>query len=251
MDMDVSFHEFLVGETCKFRMSLDVLESYLSRLLHDISEVSGHAELTLALAHRAFDEKDFSSHLGPCEAGNNARCLIALLNVMRVCRKSEIFSEMILLQNLRILLFEGDLLRSDTGYLCDLLLKSAYTGFTCVFINDLRKGCLVYTKLSLLESMLVQLLRYQIVLRNLHLLLSKVSAYIDHLHTVLESRLDVIDVIGSRDEEDVRQIVIYIEIVVMECRILLRIEGLKQCRRRITLEITAELIYLVEHNHRI
>ena len=76
--------------------------------------------------------------------------------------------------------------------------------------------------------MLSELLRHKIVLCNLHLLLSKVTAHIDHLHTVLESRLDCLDIVCCSNEEHIREIVIHIKIVIVESDILLRIECLEK-----------------------
>ena len=107
-------------------MSLEILEGDLRRLLHHVAEVSGHAEYTLALADRALDEEDLASHLSPCEAGNDAGSLIALLHVMRVGRKAEILAKMFLLHGLRIFLLEGYLLGCHARNLGDLLLEATY-----------------------------------------------------------------------------------------------------------------------------
>ena len=99
--------------------------------------------------------------------------------------------------------------------------------------------------------MLTDLLRHKVILCDLHLLFCKVTAHIDHLHTVLQSRLDGVDAVGCRDEENIRQVVVNVKIVIVERCVLLRIKGLKQSRRRIALEVAAELVDLIKHNHRI
>ena len=251
MDMYVLFHELLVGHTRHFRMGLDVLVGDLRRFLHHVTEVSGHAERALSLAYRALDEEDLTSHLGPCEAGNDSRSLIALLHVMRVGRKAEILPQMILLYGLRIFLLEGYLLCCHARHLGDLLLETAHARLACIFVNDLCERALVELELTFFETMLLDLLRHEIVLRDLDLLLCEVSADIDHLHTVLEGRLNAVYIVRRGDKQDVRKIVIDIEVVIMEGRILLRIKGFKESRRRIALEVAADLVNLVEHNHRI
>ena len=98
-----------------------------------------------------------------------------------------------------------------------------------VLVDYLHYCSLVKLELRLVQAMLLRLFRYEIVLGDLILLLSKISAHIDHLHTVLESRLDVLDVVRSSDKQYIRQIVVDIEVVIVECRILLRIKSLKKC----------------------
>ena len=86
---------------------------------------------------------------------------------------------------------------------------------------------------------------------NLEFFLCQIAAYIDHLHTVLQGRLDGLDIVGSGDEHDIRQIIIYVEIIVMERRILLRIKRFQKCRRWIALDVLCEFVHFIEHNHRV
>ena len=93
--------------------------------------------------------------------------------------------------------------------------------------------------------MLLQLSRYEVVLGYRRLLLRKVSAHLYHLHPVPECRLDGGRGVGRRDEQHVGEVVVYVQIVVMERGVLLRVERLQQCGRRVPLEIAADLVYLV------
>ena len=77
--------------------------------------------------------------------------------------------------------------------------------------------------------MLLQLLRKEIILGYLIFFLRKITAHIDHLHTILEGRLNILDVVCSCDEEHIRKIIIYIQIVIMECSILLWVKRFKKC----------------------
>ena len=89
------------------------------------------------------------------------------------------------------------------------------------------------------------------MLGNLEFLFCEISGDIDHLHPVLESRLNVVDIVGRRDEKDIRKIVVNVKIVIMESCILFRIKDFQQCRRRISLDVAAELVNLVKHDYRI
>ena len=120
-----------------------------------------------------------------------------------------------------------------------------------IFIDDPGNRALLELQLTLLQTVLLHLLRHEVVLRDLILFLCKITADIDHLHTVLQSRLDSVDVVGRRDEKDVRQVVIYIEIIIVERCILLRIKRFKKCRRWIPLYILGKFVHLIQDNHRI
>ena len=232
-------------------MSLDILVSDLSRFLHHVTKVSGHRKVALALAYRAFDEKDLTSHSCPGKACNHSRSLIALLHIVRIGRKTEIFAKMLFLYDSRIFLFESNFLGCYTSHFGNLLFKTSDTGLVSIFIDDLRDGSLVELELSFLQAVLLYLLRNQIVLCYLILLFRQITAHIDHLHTVLESRLDGIDAVRCRNEKYIRQIIVNIKIIIVESRILLRIKSFKERRRRISLYILCKLVHFIKYDHRI
>ena len=99
--------------------------------------------------------------------------------------------------------------------------------------------------------MLLKLLRYKISLCNLQFFLCEITAHVYHFHTVLQCRLDAVDIVGCRDEEYVGQVVIDVQVVIMECCILLWVKRFKKRRRRIAFEITAYLVDLVENDYRV
>ena len=57
--------------------------------------------------------------------------------------------------------------------------------------------------------------------------------------------------VGRRDEQHLRQIELDVEIVIPERVVLRRIEHLEQRRRRIAAPVGAELVDLVQHDHRV
>ena len=99
--------------------------------------------------------------------------------------------------------------------------------------------------------MFLQLLGNQIVLRDLELLFGQIAGHVDHLHAVLQGRLDGGDAVRRRDEQDVRQIIVDVQIIVVEGAVLLRIQGLEQRAGRVALEVGGELVDLVQDDDRI
>ena len=99
--------------------------------------------------------------------------------------------------------------------------------------------------------MLGDLLRHQVALGDLQLLLAGVAGDLQHLHAVEQRRGDRIQHVRRRDEDDVRQIEVHLQVVVGERRVLFGVEDLQQRGRGIAAEISAQLVDLVEHEHRI
>ena len=226
--MDILLDELLVRKTGKFRMGLDVLVCDLRRLLHHVSEVTCHGKSALALADRALDEEDLSSHRCPCQTGHHSRSLVTLLNIMRISRKSQILTKMRRFDSLVILLAESQFLHRHTAYLGNLLLKSTHSRFTGIILDDTGQRILSKTEIVARKTMFFLLLRKEISLRDLHLLLSKITADVYHLHTVPEGRLDGLYIVCSRDEQHIRKVVVDIQIIVVESGVLLRIESLEK-----------------------
>ena len=87
-------------------------------------------------------------------------------------------------------------------------------------------------------------------LGDLDLLVLRVAGDADDLHAVHQRRRDV-ERVGRRHEHHVRQVVVDLEVMVVERRVLLGVQHLEQRRRRIAAEIHAHLVDLVEQEQRI
>ena len=95
--------------------------------------------------------------------------------------------------------------------------------------------------------MILTLLRQDVALCDLHLLRLGVSRNLDDLHTVAQRRRNRVELIRGGNEEHLRKIELYFEVVVLEGCVLLRVEHFEKSRRRITAEVRAELVDLIEH----
>ena len=108
-------------------------------------------------------------------------------------------------------------------------------------------------KLDLLrgDAILLDLPGNEIAEGDVLLLLLAVALQEDQFHAVKQGRRNRIQHIRGADEQGLRQIEWDIEIVIAEGVVLLRIQRLEQCRRRIAAEVAAQLVDLVEHHHRV
>ena len=82
----------------------------------------------------------------------------------------------------------------------------------------------------------LELTRQQILLRDLRLLLLRVTGEVDDLHAVEQRAGNVLDEVRRRDEQYLAQIERDAEVVIGECVVLRGIENLEQRARRIALE---------------
>ena len=105
--------------------------------------------------------------------------------------------------------------------------------------------------LVLAQSVALDLPRPQVALRDRDLLVGGVSVEADHLHAVEERARDRLGHVPRRDEEDLREVELDVEVVVAERVVLGGVEHLEQRRGGISAPVCADLVDLVEHDHRV
>src|SRR5262249_11906093 len=74
---------------------------------------------------------------------------------------------------------------------------------------------------------------------------------LDDLHAVAQWAGDGVELIGGGDEQRVRQVEGHVQVGVLEGVVLRRVQHLQQRRRRITAIVGAQLVDLVEDDHRV
>ena len=102
-----------------------------------------------------------------------------------------------------------------------------------------------------LEPGPVQLPWQQVAARDRDLLVLGVAVQRDELHPVQQRRRDGVHHVRGGDEQHVGQVQLDLEVVVAEGVVLRRVEHLEQRRRRVTPVVGAELVDLVQQDHRV
>ena len=221
------------------------------RLLHHVAEVAREAQLSLARGQHRLHIEDVAAHLGPCEPRNDAHhvghlVLLAqelghaenLLHVGRRERRLEPFAE-------------SDLFGAGAGDLGQMLVERPHARLAGVARNDALHHLGRQRELLFADAVRGTLLGQQVVQRDADLLLHQVARDVDHLHAVAQRRGYIAHVVGRGDEEHFRQVVFHVEVVVVESRVLLRVEHLQQRARRIAVVRNRNLVHLVEDDDRI
>ena len=140
-------------------------------------------------------------------------------------------------------------------YLVYLAVKLSDTALPRILLYDLYNGLLVELDILVLvedETIVLTVALHKVALGNLVFLLCGVSCQLYQLHTVEQWSWKPSKVVGCTYEEHIREVIVNVEIVVMECDILLRVKHFEQGRCRVAVDSRlCYLVYLVEDEDRI
>ena len=154
--------------------------------------------------------------------------LVALDIVVEGRGKAQVFLQVFGADDAGKLLPQRHLLGGDAGHLGNLLFQRTHPALVGVLIHDMLQGFVGERKFIGLEPVLGELLGNQVLMGDLEFFLGQVSAYVDHFHTVLQGRLDAANPVGGGDEQNVREVVVHVQVVVVEGTVLLRIQGFEK-----------------------
>src|SRR6266540_7048012 len=239
----------------------DVAEGGPRRLLHHLADLPGEGEvLVLAVDDRGLDRQHVAAGLRHGDAGGRADLVLLFRQAEVEPLRSEIVVELVE-RDLDLLgLVLGDGARHLAADRADLTLEVADAGLPRVATDDLAKhlvvddqpllvGRVAVLRLLLGEPVLLQLPRHEVALGDVHLLVFRVAGETDDLHAVVKRRDDRVLDVRRRDEDDLRQIVRHLDVVVGERVVLLGVKDLEERRARVAAEVRADLVDLVEHEH--
>ena len=103
--------------------------------------------------------------------------------------------------------------------------------------------------LALLEPRTLALARPQVAAGDRHLLVGGVPVEADHLHAVEQRPGDRLRHVRGRDEEDLGEVDLDVEVVVAERRVLRGVEHLEQRGGGVAAPVGPDLVDLVEQDH--
>ncbi len=235
-------------------MSLHVLQGDDGTFLHHVAQISGQRELTgLAFGERCLDEENLSAYACPGQSGHHAGVIVALIDVAIEWRLTQqVF-------NLRRVDGRGRQFslqsfaesKLSQGFV-NLLFQLSHAALTCILLDNLFQSLLGKLELwvVLVESCVLQLTGNKVAFGYLNLLLGDVSRHLDDLHTVEQRARNGVEVVGSGNEERLGEVVVYVEEVVVEGRVLLWVEHFEQCRRRVAIDsVLCHLVNLIENEY--
>ena len=132
----------------------------------------------------------------------------------------------------------------------NLTLQAAHARFPAVIPDQVADGLVGDDPFLFLEAVILTHLRNQVALGDLQLLVLGVASDADDLHAVQQG-LGHVERVRRRHEHHVRQVIVDLQIVIVERRVLLRIEHFQQRRGRIAAMVHAHLVDLVQKEQRV
>mmetsp|Transcript_101212 Transcript_101212/g.325188 ORF Transcript_101212/g.325188 Transcript_101212/m.325188 type:complete len:529 (-) Transcript_101212:1364-2950(-) len=102
-----------------------------------------------------------------------------------------------------------------------------------------------------LDAMCVHRLWYEELVGDGHLLLKDITGQPDDLHSIQQRPRNRVCDVGRANEQCLGQVHRSVQVQIAEGRILSRIEDLQQGRGRIAAEVSAQLVDLVDQDHRV
>ncbi len=144
-----------------------------------------------------------------------------------------------------------DLDRDRAEHRADLALEVTHAGLARVAVDDLEQRVIGDLAAIVGQAVILELLGHEELARDVLLVLPRVTRELDDLEAIAERPRDRIELVRGRDEQHLGEVEVDLEVVVAERRVLLRVQDLEQRRRRVAPKIVAELVDLVEHEHRV
>ena len=133
----------------------------------------------------------------------------------------------------------------------DLALQVADAGFAGVLADDRDDGVVVEGEVLFRQAGCFSLLLEQVIPGDFELFDLGVAVQAQDFHAVLERRRDGVQHVGGGYEQDLREVVVDVEVVILEGRVLLRVEDFEQRRSRVAAEVGGHLVHFVEQEDRI
>ena len=212
----------------------------------------GYCQAFLPVHGGGLDEEDFSADARHGQPGSNAGHLSPFGDLRMELRTPQVVANVLTVD----LNGGGQLSALDTG--CglakqapQLALEVADAGLTGVVDDDPAQRLIADGHLVRREAVAVELPPKQVIPRDGQFLLLGVAVEPDDLHPVEQRRRDGVGDIRRRDEQDFGKIQIDLEIVIPERVVLRWVQHFEQRRRGIAPPVAADLVDLVEHDHRV
>ena len=151
----------------------------------------------------------------------------------------------------RLDLSRRDARRGLAQHRAELALELADAGLARVLGDDGLDRLVRDRDLVLAKPVPLDLPRPEVAARDRGLLVDRVAVEADDLHPVEQRAGDRVGDVRGRDEEDLGEVELDVEVVVAERVVLRRVEHLEQRRGRVAAPVGADLVHLVEQDHRV
>ena len=220
-------------------------------LLHHFADLAGHLQAPFTGIAARLDEEHVSPGGGDGEAGGNAGVGGAPSHLALEPARPQPFTNSALVHPEALAPAARYLRRRLAADGRELPLEVPDAGLACVLARDQAERPFGEDRLPRPEAVRLELFRDEVSPRDPELLLLGVARQLDHVHPVEQRRRDRLHLVRGADEENLREVERQVEIVVPERRVLLGVEHLEHRARRVAAVVRAELVDLVDQEHRV
>ncbi len=210
-------------------MTAGIADGRSTRFLHDLAQLAGQDQITLAFHDGDFDRQQIAADAGHRGARRHPDLVLLFGKPILVARHTQI--------GLDIVIADRDVLgrriaRQLSGGLAgertDLAFEIAHPRFAGVFTNQSPQRVLGQRQLFVRNPMRLHGFRNEIALGDLQFLDLGISRDLDDFHAVAQRWWNRFQHIGGRNENDLGEIERHFQIVIGEGRILFGIEHFQQ-----------------------
>ena len=233
----------------KFGVRPQVAHRRLRALPHRLAEEPGEGQAPFAGHSGRFNEQNFAAGRRPGEAGGHAGDARAVGRLAEIAGRPQQFGDHRQSDGHELLPPFRVLTRDLAADRRDLSLKVAQAGFAGVVGDHFLDRAGADDQVFRGQAVGVKLLGDDVFLGDQRLLFFAVAGKMQDLHPVEQGGGDRLQDVGGRDEHDLREVEIDIQIIVPEGGILLGVKHFQERRGGVSAKVAAELVHLVEHEH--
>src|SRR5258707_4443958 len=211
-----------------FRPRLRIRVSRLRRFAHHFAELSGQHQVALPFHPQSFDKQYVATHRGPCESGRDSYLIFLQYFFGNNLGRAEKLVQILERHSHGAFLTFTNPPRDLAADGSDFAFKLAQSRLLRVSLNyrGQRGGRDVHVTRR--DAIFFHLFWQQMPEGDLQLFLFRVTSQADHFHAIAQSRLDGVENIRRRHEDDIRQIKSDAEIIIAKAVVLFRIENFQQ-----------------------
>src|SRR6266481_9821734 len=242
----------IAGQSEAHRSRANVGHGSLRRLLHHVAQLAGQSQFAFAIHCRGLSAEDGASHLGPREARYQADFALLVGEGVAELYYAEVvadFSRLDRSGEVRALFHH--LARHFAADIANFPLQVSHPGFAGVGANDLPDRVVRELHVLLRQPRLQHLLLYQELFRDLDFFRFRVAVQTQYFHAILQGGWNGMDHVRRGHEEDLREVVFDVEVMVHKHEVLFGVEHFEQRRRGVAAEVHRHFVNFVEHEDRV